>query len=511
MFAKQISNQLILGIDKNIFVLPPLPQAFKGIANFEKESFPHQVLMNIGIASIYEETGFLPNFKMAENLTEAPEESLAFYKDENGFLSSLLKSDAPILFQILFDAIFQKGLLCTPTLLPKILNIGIKEKTLQGQIALISGERGKWLAKQNAAWEYVLNNSLTMEQEIWEMGTEEQRASYFKRLRKDDPQKAREILKNEFNTLSAKERETLLNVFALNLSGQDEEFITQALTDRSKEVRNIAKRLLVSLPESAYRNKIIKIAQEYVVIEKSFLRSKLSIEAPEVFKEEWKLLGLEKVSSNKSIKMGERAGWLYQILSLLPLEWWTEYNQMSAEDILKWVRKSDWKQPALLAIGEVITQQKNTQWLYSVLNENLSKETNIDALDIVGQLPLKDKLHYWERETYLRSTKVDDGFFSTALINLKQQFKYNEISKEIFFYVLNEMKSRVEKNADYLYYIKNDLPGFICLGFNFLEETKDFMTHLKIENSKYQETIIDTFQTLEYLQYIKFFLNEEKS
>lgn len=87
--------------------------------------------------------------------------------------------------------------------------------------------------------------------ETWETALHEERKRMLQRLRKENPGQGLALLQTELKNESAAHRDELIQCLRTNLSKADENFLQEiATTDRSSNVKETARRLLCSLPDS---------------------------------------------------------------------------------------------------------------------------------------------------------------------------------------------------------------------------------------------------------------------
>src|SRR4051812_27136557 len=75
--------------------------------------------------------------------------------------------------------------------LPALLEVSHKDRELRPVLLAVLGERGRWLARQNADWAYAGAGEAAVEpgaaDAAWQTGTPEARAALLRQLRKTDP------------------------------------------------------------------------------------------------------------------------------------------------------------------------------------------------------------------------------------------------------------------------------------------------------------------------------------
>lgn len=141
------------------------------------------------------------------------------------------------------------GFSTPPHLLPTVLELALaaqqaEHHVFSEQLLQLSGERGKWLAKQHPDWKRLLPNN------NWQatfMATPQpaKKAALLRRWRKTEPEAAREALSDIWPNLSPKQQEQLIAALRVGLHPEDHSFLRAACLPRRKGVRNISAKLLL--------------------------------------------------------------------------------------------------------------------------------------------------------------------------------------------------------------------------------------------------------------------------
>jgi hypothetical protein len=231
--------------------------------------------------------------------------------------------------------------LVPPELLVEALNNESFRRHSPGNLALL-GERGRWLAQQNPDWHFVLAPQYPVEDlGAWETGTLPQRKRFIGQLHKTDAEQARQLLAAALPAEPAATQAALLGELAPTVMAADATLLTFYLVSKSKEVRQTVVPLLVRLPHSELLERLWQRAVPCLGLKRPLLgRYKLQVELPESWDKSWQADGIEQKTMN--IEGGERAGWLGQLLSLLPPSRWTVHLQVSAEELLDLAAESEW-------------------------------------------------------------------------------------------------------------------------------------------------------------------------
>jgi hypothetical protein len=232
--------------------------------------------------------------------------------------------------------------LVPPALLVEALHNESFRQYSPGNLPLL-GERGRWLAQQNPDWHAVLApQHSAADLGVWETGTLAQRKRFIAQLHQTDAEQARQLLSTALPAEPAATQAALLGELTPTVAPADAALLTTYLSSKSKEVRQTVVPLLVRLPQSALLERLWQRAVPCLSIKRPLLGSKkLLVELPEGWDKSWQADGIEQKTT--SIEGGgERAGWLGQLLSLLPPSRWTAHLEVSAEELLDLAAETEW-------------------------------------------------------------------------------------------------------------------------------------------------------------------------
>lgn len=195
----------------------------------------------------------------------AQREALAACPDKVGeLLADLFKRRLPqeVLTETL-RGMADRGWCIPPRLLPEALSI--TEPVERALLQPLLGERGRWLAQFREEWRWARGPqaapALEELERVWNEGKIAERCRALKMARGADPRLAREWLIEAWSQEKADARRELLGGLATRLGPEDEAFLEQALTDRSKEVRALAADLLSQLMDSRYSQWLWQLAK----------------------------------------------------------------------------------------------------------------------------------------------------------------------------------------------------------------------------------------------------------
>ena len=289
-------------------------------------------------------------------------------------------------------------------LLPTALEAGQRSVALRTALVKALGLHGQWLARFNKQWNYAVSEiteSLNEnDQRLWSEGNAAQRESFFKRCRTHNPAYAREILSQQLKEMSAKERHTFISLFSINLSADDEPVLTPLTKDRSRDVKQTAALLLSHIPQSALSEQAIGWLSAQIKYEKGFIKSTWHCTAPLKADPQWTDACIEITMPKHANIGGERAWWLYQLVRLVPLSWWTQHTGMSARELIRWAQKTDWTSSLLRGWLESATAQ-DTQWIVALLEQPAKGEFNNyvyrqKLLELLASLSIPQRQVLWD-------------------------------------------------------------------------------------------------------------------
>ena len=257
-----------------------------------------------------------------------------------------------------------RGYYAPHSLLPQLLERASKERTLAAALAPVLGERGNWLLRYNPAWQS--SAAAGLDERVWQTGNSEARVRFLATLRQTDPQQARETLAAVWSQEAAAERAALLATLRTGLTAADITFLESALSDRSPNVRLEAVRLLAALPNSALRTRLLTAVGSYLKLERRWLQRKLSVKLPPTFAQEWNQWGLRE-QSPLGVRIGQKAGWLVQLVALLPPSALVEALGVDAVELFTLIRESDYAEALLTALLEGAENQQDYTFLLAEL------------------------------------------------------------------------------------------------------------------------------------------------
>ncbi|TNE66044.1 MAG: hypothetical protein EP344_02650 [Bacteroidetes bacterium] len=150
-----------------------------------------------------------------------------------------------------------------PELLPRVLDFYSRRRYLPEPVRQVIEPAGSWLARFNPSWSELFNTI----QADWETGTLAERLQLLGAARAQSPLVGLAWLEKTWKQERAEHKARFLDLLRTGLSALDEPLLERALTDRSRQVRFLACRLLLLLPDSTLRTTL----QDILTVERSTL------------------------------------------------------------------------------------------------------------------------------------------------------------------------------------------------------------------------------------------------
>jgi Family of unknown function (DUF5691) len=239
--------------------------------------------------------------------------------------------------------------------------------------APVLGKRALWLAKRNPEWAASVASPEPSE-ERWVNGTLAERQVELAAIRVLDPAVGRDWLQRTWQSDAPDARvaflETLLH--APGLSDADESFLEAALDDKRRDVRAAAVECLCRLPNSAHARRNLERLNPLVVLDapasglfSKLKKRRLEIQLPE---------SLDKAAARDGInmkppaqqKIGERAYWLMQMVSIARPSHWCERLNSDIGTFLEAALATDYGPDLLLALCEAAARFHDAEWILAL-------------------------------------------------------------------------------------------------------------------------------------------------
>ena len=319
------------------------------------------VLLRAGAWGAYRRAGYLP-LPAPEPPVPAPADARpACSPAASEAVATLLRGRR---FDLLSEALARlraAGLRLPADTLPLALSSVGMTSELRAALIPALGERGRWLARFNPAWAWASEPSdeamddPARAQEAWDTGTLRQRVAALRGMRRRDPAAARDLLTAEWKREKAEARATLLAALSVNLSLEDEPLLTQALSDRSEQVRGAATELLLRLPTSQLSLRTSRHAEATLVFTNRTLDVSQSRDDGDDA-----LLDLLALASNRDSGIeGRRI--LLSLQYVIP-EYWETVFAATCEELIAATAQSHWRREFLRAWTVATVRFGSRRW-----------------------------------------------------------------------------------------------------------------------------------------------------
>ncbi|MFD3995724.1 DUF5691 domain-containing protein [Streptomyces sp. NPDC058583] len=270
----------------------------------------------------------------------------------------------------------ERGFKAPAATLPALLDAARARTDLRPQALQLAGPRGLWLARLNPEWRFALRgagagSSLPdpADQEgvraLWDEGLFAERVALLGAVRTRDPSAGLALLASTWSAERAEDRLMFLDSLRTGLSGADEEFLEEALGDRSRNVRATAAELLSALPASALAGRMAGRAVTCVGLDRTAESPTITVEAPHECDSAMQRDGL---AATPPAGRGERSWWLGQLVEAAPLSCWPpRFGGRGPEEIVALPVADDWQAELHAAWCRAAVRQRDAAWSRALL------------------------------------------------------------------------------------------------------------------------------------------------
>ncbi|GAA2994919.1 DUF5691 domain-containing protein [Streptomyces fulvorobeus] len=268
------------------------------------------------------------------------------------------------------------GFRAPSVLLPALLDAARARTDLRAHVLGFAGPRGLWLAAMNPEWKFALRGapggSLPSDttdpdaaRRLWEEGLFAERVALLVAVRRREPAAALALLSTTWSTERAEDRLMFVDSLRTGLSGADEGFLEEALTDRSRNVRATAAELLSALPGSALAERMAARAVSCVNPDRTGGAASIAVEAPHECDASMQRDGIVPVPP---AGRGERSWWLGQLVEATPLAIWRDrFGGRSAQEIVGLPVADGWTEELHAAWCRAAVRQRDPEWARALL------------------------------------------------------------------------------------------------------------------------------------------------
>ncbi|MEU9051583.1 DUF5691 domain-containing protein [Streptomyces sp. NPDC048384] len=277
-----------------------------------------------------------------------------------------------------------RGFAPPPQLLPALLDAARGRTDLRPAALTFAGPRAVWLARLNPDWRFALRatpgggaslphlDNPAEVQQLWQEGLFAERVALLSAIRAGDPAAARELLATTWATERAEDRLMFLDSLRSGLGPQDEQFLEQALADRSRNVRATAAELLSALPGSALAARMAVRAGTCVALDHTGEAPTITVEAPHECD-----AGMERdgVVAKAPAGRGERSWWFGQLVEATPLGTWPgRLGRRTPREIVAMPVADDWQGELHAAWCRAAVRQRDGEWARALLGSPSAPE-----------------------------------------------------------------------------------------------------------------------------------------
>ncbi|MFD6529107.1 DUF5691 domain-containing protein [Streptomyces sp. NPDC060184] len=325
-------------------------------------------------------------------------------------------------------------------LLPALLDAARARTDLRPHALAFAGPRGRWLAALNTDWRFALRDSAPQAalrggpggcadaeaiRELWEEGLFTERIALLSAVRLRDPDAARDLLAGTWSGERAEDRLMFLDTLRAKLSGADEDFLEEALGDRSRNVRATAAELLSTLPDTALGRRMAARAASCVSLDRRSSSApppvpcgsstasggpaptsgaparavggpSLFIEAPHECDAGMQRDGVIPVPPAGK---GERSWWFGQLIESTPLATWpARLGGRTARELVTLPVADDWAADLHAAWCRAAVRQRDEEWARALLGAPTAPPADTTGTDspaerskLLATLPLEER------------------------------------------------------------------------------------------------------------------------
>ncbi|MFB7326801.1 DUF5691 domain-containing protein [Streptomyces sp. NPDC056190] len=264
-----------------------------------------------------------------------------------------------------------------PEALPALLDAARGRTDLRPPALAFGGPRALWLAGLNPDWRFALraapgagaaqsgSEDADRVRELWEEGLFAERVALLASIRAHTPAAARELLADSWATERAEDRLMFLDSLRTGLGPDDEAFLEQALSDRSRNVRSTAAELLSALPGSALAARMAARARSCVAVDHTRGTPTLVVEAPHECDSAMERDG---IAPKAPAGRGERSWWLGQLVEAAPLGTWPgRLGGRTPREIVALPVADGWQGELHAAWCRAAVRQRDARWARALL------------------------------------------------------------------------------------------------------------------------------------------------
>ncbi|WP_332876169.1 DUF5691 domain-containing protein [Massilia sp. S19_KUP03_FR1] len=282
-------------------------------------------------------------------------------------------------------------------LLVPLLELGMQKPAVRADLAPLLGQRGHWLVAQHPDWsaQYGVAADLAAPETHWQLGTLAQRCAALLAMRRSDPAAALATLASAWASEPPEQRVAFLAVLSTGLGLADEAFLEGVLDDKRKEVRTLAQQLLAALPGS----QLVERCKTRLAGIFRHAPPELLLTLPDACDKAMKRDGIG-VDAQRGL--GEKAGWLFDLMRSVPPAHWRAAWQLAPEDVVALCARHEFSvallgglvQACARTLGDLPTREA-IEWYVLLASAELPAATRMISAAVLARdmqrLPLPDQ------------------------------------------------------------------------------------------------------------------------
>lgn len=308
----------------------------------------------------------------------------------------------------------QRGMTLPHKALVPLLEQGMQRPALRAALAPLLGKRGHWLAAQHPEWaaKYGAAADADATDTHWQLGSLAQRCEALLAMRRADPGAALSALCADWAQEPVENRIALLPCLSTGLDLSDEDFLERALDDKRKEVRSVAQQLLASLPGSQLGERCkARLAALFTLERKTGLGARLgamlgadalpelTLTLPQACDKAMQRDGIGVLAHPG---LGEKAGWLLDLMRCVPPTHWSDSWQLAPRQVLALLARQEFNTALVSGLVQAAGRALGAQpgagaidWFVTLIGEGApaGMSLNIAAMLLpdLGRLPQQEQ------------------------------------------------------------------------------------------------------------------------
>jgi hypothetical protein len=281
---------------------------------------------SVAASDLWQRAGFQPSQAAAQSAcAQAP----TCPRAAEQVLQLILRGIHPELLDSWLALAQVHGMALPHAALVPLLEQGLQKPALRAPLATLLGPRGHWLVAQHPVWAEKYGGAADIDAPAthWQLGSLVQRCLALQTMRRADPVAALAALDADWPQEPVENRIALLPCLVTGLGLHDEDFLERALDDKRKEVRTAAQQLLGSLPGSQLAERCKARLAALFTYQAPLLTLVLPQDCDKAMKRDG-------IGNQVHHGMGEKAGWLLDLMRNVAPTHWSDTWQLTPRQVL---------------------------------------------------------------------------------------------------------------------------------------------------------------------------------